>query len=192
MMGHTHAALGFLAGAAYATTIPGHDVQIVATAGLIAAVAAIVPDIDHPQGSIRQKMGVFSGLLNWLPHRGATHTLAALFVWGLLCFILLMLDGSYRPEILVILVLGYASHLAADMATKSGIPLMLPISDKRWYLLPKGLRIRTSGAIEQLFAALVVGGIALYVPVIPATMALTEQFTPMLSSWIRLAMGLWQ
>jgi membrane-bound metal-dependent hydrolase YbcI (DUF457 family) len=44
--------------------------------------------------------------------------------------------------------LGYASHLAADAATRSGIPFLYP-RPRRFYLLPKPWRIVTGSPAED-------------------------------------------
>ena len=46
--------------------------------------------------------------------------------------------------------LGYASHLLADMTTKSGLPILLPFSKKRYFLLPRALRLTTGSMAEEV------------------------------------------
>jgi inner membrane protein len=82
-------------------------------------------------------------------HRGATHWLLAALVVALPAGILLGLHvGLY-------LAVGYLSHLALDMLTRSGIPLLGPFSKRRLHLLPKPLRARTGGPLDHFiqFAA---------------------------------------
>jgi inner membrane protein len=54
-------------------------------------------------------------------HRGITHSLLAIIVWGLL----LRWAGFSRPVVDAIVV-GYLSHLVADLLTSSGLRLMWP------------------------------------------------------------------
>ena len=51
------------------------------------------------------------------------------------------------------LMLGYASHLLGDSATKSGLRLRYP-NARRYHLLPSGWRITTGSQAEDLVAAL--------------------------------------
>jgi membrane-bound metal-dependent hydrolase YbcI (DUF457 family) len=50
----------------------------------------------------------------------------------------------------VALLLGYASHLLADSATKTGILLLYPRRIP-YHLLPKGWRITTGSLAEEAF-----------------------------------------
>ncbi len=60
------------------------------------------------------------------------------------------------------LAVGYATHLLADSLTKGGLPILGPLSSKRYGLLPKALRIPTGGRIEALLMAIVwIGVLAL-------------------------------
>jgi inner membrane protein len=138
--------IGAAAGAVWAVS-QGWDTNFVVISAAGAAISAIVPDIDHPQGHIRQRMGILSGLLDWLPHRGITHSLAMLIWWALAMYL-----GTGDIRTAMPGILGYASHLIADMMTKSGIPLFLPFHAGRIYALPRLMRLRTAGISEQLIA----------------------------------------
>lgn len=70
--------------------------------------------------------------------------------------------GSVWPETVphqtvpLALSLGYASHLATDACTKSGIPFLYP-RRQRYHLLPRLLRVTTGSAAEEVvFIALAV------------------------------------
>ncbi len=145
MMGHTHLLIGTVTGAAWAHWMGAPIVLSSAAAGL----AALLPDIDHPSSSVRRRMGAGRGLLSWLKHRGITHTLIAVVVFGLAA------QALAAQPLVVPLLLGYSSHLLADAATKTGIPLFMPLPD-RFYLLPKKARLRSGGIAEQAIAALAV------------------------------------
>lgn len=82
--------------------------------------------------------------------------------WGLASLLLLFLFLVVLPPLAGIgslfvplaLSLGYASHLAADACTKSGIPLFYP-RRKRYHLLPRALRLTTGSLAEEaVFMAL--------------------------------------
>lgn len=62
-------------------------------------------------------------------HRGFTHSLLAVFI-GLTLFYLKVPDSWIIPaDALQGLVLGYLSHILADMITPAGVPLLWPC---RW------------------------------------------------------------
>ncbi len=51
------------------------------------------------------------------------------------------------------LLLGYASHLLGDAATKSGIRLLYP-NTKTYHLLPQGWRFTTGSLAEEVVTVL--------------------------------------
>lgn len=152
MMGRTHVTIGVAAGlaVAYAT---GQTQNPALTMAGIAAIAALLPDIDHPKSSIRQRAGIAGHIaLFWLPHRGFTHTLLALA--GIAAIAL-----AYAPRPLALaIVAGYASHILADLMTQQGLPVLWPLVRRNIHL-PPGLR--TGGWLEQLVWLLAVGAIAI-------------------------------
>lgn len=137
MTGKTHAAagafLGALAGKALGCPLAG------AAAG---ALAALLPDVDHPGSAVGRRLRPLSLALEAAAgHRTVTHTvwfcLAAALGLGLLS----ALAGGCLPPALslplptpwemgVCALLGGLSHLALDACTRSGVepfaPLVLP------------------------------------------------------------------
>jgi len=122
---------------------------------------ALLPDLDVSQSQIKHlsvagvtPFAPLSVLLNrTLGHRGLLHSALGWSVATLL-FLPLALLGSV--SIPLALSLGYASHLATDACTKSGIPLLYP-RRTRYHLLPRPLRLTTgSMAEEAVFALLAV------------------------------------
>jgi inner membrane protein len=83
-------------------------------------------------------------------HRGLLHSFWGLGIAAAIAMPLAFTVG-WAPA--TALVLGYASHLVADSATKSGIRLLYPGS-RRFYLLPAKLRITTRSLAEEVLAAL--------------------------------------
>ncbi len=160
MMGVTHALIGASVGL---LLMPSAAPLDHAAAGALCAVAALLPDVDHPQSLIRGKMG-FAGDLafGWFGHRGITHSLVAVALVALGAFALL------PHPVAVIISAGYCSHLVADGITRGGIPLFAPLNRKRY-----GLHLMTTGGLlEQLLAgALMLGLIAVLIaPLVPDTM----------------------
>ncbi|MFX3632810.1 MAG: metal-dependent hydrolase [Candidatus Pristimantibacillus sp.] len=72
--------------------------------------------------------GLFVAWVPWLKHRGMTHTVWAVMIWGMIGSGLeqeLQLEG-----IMNVAVLGYLSHLVADTLTPSGVKWLYPIYKK--------------------------------------------------------------
>lgn len=153
MMGTSHMLIGAAAGlgAAYLLQAPA-PLELMA----VATFTALLPDIDHPQGTLRRKIPLVDDLLLfWLPHRGITHTVAALALVSLVAF-LLYHQALISLPIAVAIGAGYASHLLADMMTISGLKVAWPLSDKTLHLWPG---LRTGGITESLVCLVVFVGI---------------------------------
>lgn len=154
-MGHTHATLGAVSGLLVATIVHAPAPEGVALA-IIGAVVALLPDIDHPGGTLRGRLGIVGNLaFFWLSHRGLTHTLFALgatVVLGLM---------SHWPEpVLFTVALAYGSHLLADIITRGGLPLLWPLTDHIYHLPPS---IETGGWVESFLWIVFLGAsLALY------------------------------
>jgi len=107
-----------------------------------ALVGALLPDIDHNNSTIRVKTGTARGkgplgVFGWIGgilaatlggHRAFTHTglCFALLAWAVLHWT----PVGFQAYALAFLV-GYASHIVADMLTEGGVPLLWPLSSKR-------------------------------------------------------------
>lgn len=142
-MGSTHAVMGAFTTLAVAAFSGFQPVEAMALAG-IGALAALVPDIDHPGSTVRQRMGLAGAVLFWLPHRGITHTLWAALAVTLAAFH--FLPGPLAGALMA----GYCSHLLGDMLTVRGLPLLWPLSSHRFYLLPRPLRLVAGGFVETV------------------------------------------
>lgn len=131
MLGRTH----LLAGAVAGFLLGHHEALSVS----IAAAAALLPDIDHPNSTIAHRIPG-SGIVSlFVQHRGATHSLLALAAAS-------AAEHTVLPLALWIpAAAGYASHLLLDLITPEGIPLLWPISRART-AVPL---VRTGGLIEH-------------------------------------------
>ncbi|WP_424767528.1 metal-dependent hydrolase [Paenibacillus sp. sgz302251] len=72
--------------------------------------------------------GLFVAWVPWLNHRGMTHTLWAIPIWGAIAWGLeqqLQIEG-----ITIVAMLGYLSHLVADTLTPSGVKWLYPFVKK--------------------------------------------------------------
>ncbi|GGF92812.1 metal-dependent hydrolase [Paenibacillus abyssi] len=72
--------------------------------------------------------GLFVAWVPWLKHRGMSHTIWAVILWGAIGA---GLENHLRIEgIMMVATAGYASHLLADTLTPSGIKWFYPLYKK--------------------------------------------------------------
>ena len=132
-------AVGYIVGVAAAWTPLS-----IAALGALSGLAAMAPDIDHPQSAIRRKTGILgTAAAFWMTHRGITHTLVAAAVFALVCALL------FRVEVAAAMAGGYLTHLILDACTPSGVPFFGPLTWRRFHLLPGGLQVRTGSFAEK-------------------------------------------
>lgn len=111
-----------------------HSVPAMAAVCASAAVAALLPDVDHARSYIGRRLPGISHLVQWIfGHRTITHSLLGLAAFGVLA-VSAARAWSVPDHVLAGAFLGYASHLASDAATPSGIPLFYPFSRRRYRL----------------------------------------------------------
>jgi inner membrane protein len=93
----------------------------------LATAGALLPDIDHPASWVGSRLRVISRpLAATIGHRGVTHSLVAV----LACLVFLRWAGWSRA-VIAPLVVGYLSHLGADLLTTSGLRLAWPSSKRQ-------------------------------------------------------------
>ncbi|AFL95485.1 hypothetical protein CL1_1286 [Thermococcus cleftensis] len=86
----------------------------------MAALGALMPDIDHPKSYISTKLPGGTVMPRFVEHRGATHTIEAAFlITALVGGLAYWITDSYWLGIAFFI--GYISHLFADTLTVSGI-----------------------------------------------------------------------
>lgn len=110
-------------------------------------VGSLLPDIDHPKSWISQNTFGIYKLFKGLGHRGATHSLFAVFM---LEGILLALFGAH--PIVLGLGIGYFSHLLLDMLNPRGVPLAYPFFKKKF----KVAKLRTDESGEYVVAGMLI------------------------------------
>lgn len=121
----------------------------------IAGFAGLLPDIDHPNSVLGQKLPMISyPIAKIFGHRGITHSF---FMTALLTYALYSLSHSQNMPVisdiaLMPLIIGYLSHLVGDFLTPSGVPLFWPY--KRTFSL--GL-FKTDSWLETIFVYALVG-----------------------------------
>ncbi|TWT27494.1 metal-dependent hydrolase [Planomicrobium sp. CPCC 101110] len=137
MTGKTHIIGGITASLAFAQ-ITSYDPFILVGAGVI---GAILPDICHGGSKIGRTLPLLSKIVNKLfGHRTFTHSLLFLVLMAVL------MNGFVPNEAFTAGVLvGMASHLLLDMATRNGIKLLFPV--KLTVRFP--ITAKTGGAAEN-------------------------------------------
>jgi inner membrane protein len=117
----------------------------------LVVLGSLLPDIDHPKSWVgRRTRPISTAIASTFSHRGITHS--AIAVVGLTA---LLLHAGYRRAGVSALVIGYLSHLAADMLTPRGLRLAWPLRGT-W-----GLPLcRTDSAMEPIIVTAMVAGIA--------------------------------
>lgn len=129
-----------------------------ANPGLLAACAALgalLPDLEAAQSKAAhlspgwglEPFALPSLILHRaFGHRGVMHSLLGLVGFGLLVCLPLSRWWGWAPSLA--LWAGYASHIAADACTRTGVPLFWP-DRRRRFLLPAPLRLTTGSPSEE-------------------------------------------
>lgn len=77
-------------------------------------------------------LGLFTVIAPWLKHRGLTHTIWVVPIWGLMGY---GLEQQLAIEGLGLTAsLGYLSHIIADMLTPAGVRWLYPLTKKKFKL----------------------------------------------------------
>lgn len=115
----------------------------------------LLPDIDHPKSVLGQRLKWLSSPIAIIfGHRGFTHSLLAIIA-GILLFTLCQPAQITIPlDAFHAMIIGYLSHIVADMLTPSGVPLLWPW---RWRVRIPILSSTKGNQLERLvcIAALV-------------------------------------
>ena len=132
MMKRSHAIIGAATGVAVAKSIGGP----LLAGGVVACIAAVLPDLDHPSSAVGQLLPRWWHRLT-PGHRGPTHSLLWCFVLALLgdAGLSLVVDGQPAPLLALALFAGALSHVVADGLTVAGVPLWWPLRRRHVVLL---------------------------------------------------------
>jgi inner membrane protein len=88
----------------------------------------------HAKQNWLVELGVFVAWVPWLKHRGMTHTVWALILWGEIGW---GLEKQLKIEgIMATCVAGYASHLLADTLTPNGVKWLFPLYKRSFKIIP--------------------------------------------------------
>jgi membrane-bound metal-dependent hydrolase YbcI (DUF457 family) len=148
------------------TVVPdGVTPSNVAWLSAVTAVGSLLLDLDAAASKLKHlRVGgmkpfalLSPSLHRALGHRGLLHSLVGL---GIIVSLALSLAPWWGWQPSVALVLGSASHLLTDSATRTGIPLLYS-NAQRWHLLPQSLRIVTGSPTEDAVLPFLVAGAAL-------------------------------
>ena len=120
-----------------------------------AALGALMPDLDASESKIKHLKIPNTQIKPFMlpamivsrsdQHRGLLHSLAGL---GMMAVFVLPIGFISGWAIVFAFLLGYASHLVADSATKNGIRLLYP-RKQRFHLLPVQWRFTTGSFAED-------------------------------------------
>lgn len=117
---------------------------------IVYVISTLMPDIDHEESKISKHMPYFISIyfIN-KGHRGATHRLNAVFVYGLiLCIIPILLQNIQLIIIPMAGMLGYILHLLMDGMTVSGIKNF--VGNYNLYVLKPKYRFKTGSEEESI------------------------------------------
>lgn len=120
-----------------------------------ALLTSLLPDIDHPQSIIGQRLKWFSvPVARVFGHRGFTHSLLAIIVSIILIQLKISPTEFIPVDVFHAMIIGYLSHLLADMLTPSGVPLLWPC---RWRFRVPLLKSQKDNQLERLLCLSLVG-----------------------------------
>ena len=132
---------------------------------LVVAASSILPDADHPKSWLGHLLGSASqNLHRLLGHGSYLHSLLALLLFTTaLGLPLWWVTG--RPALAVATIVGYGSHLFADMMNIGGVELFWP--SRAIAVLPgrNEYRVVSGSASERVFVAVVLALALLFYPV---------------------------
>ncbi|KQN61846.1 metal-dependent hydrolase [Erwinia sp. E602] len=120
-----------------------------------ALLTCLLPDIDHPKSLLGQRLAWLSKpIARAFGHRGFTHSLLAVAGGVMLLQTPLPAGWLIPADAFQGLVLGYLSHIVADMLTPAGVPLLWPC---RWRFRLPILRSQKGNQLERVLCLALVG-----------------------------------
>lgn len=115
----------------------------------------LLPDIDHPKSTLGQRLKWISQpIARAFGHRGFTHSLLAVLAGVALFQLKVPKEWVIPADVFQGLVLGYLSHIAADMLTPAGVPLLWPC---RWRFRLPLLNSKKGNQLERALCLALVG-----------------------------------
>lgn len=115
----------------------------------------LLPDIDHPKSTLGQRLKwIAQPIARAFGHRGFTHSLLAVLAGVALFQLKVPKQWIIPPDAFQGLVLGYLSHIVADMLTPAGVPLLWPC---RWRFRLPLLNSQKGNQLERALCLALVG-----------------------------------
>ena len=149
-MAHTHILFALLFVLLPSKFLPYHPSPEVLAAAII---SSLLPDLDHPKSMLGRILLPVSLLLNaTVGHRTITHSLIGFSIAIVLAY---FITATFRlaAGIYIAFIVGYTSHILADMLNDAGVALMYPFEKRRYSILPRRWGIRTESQGEHAIAA---------------------------------------
>lgn len=113
----------------------------------------LLPDIDHPNSFLGQRLKWFSvPISKMFGHRGVTHSFLAITGCNSLISTDLLSRVIIPTDLIHATIVGYISHIVADMLTPAGVPLLWPC---RWRFCIPILNPSKYPRWERMFCVLV-------------------------------------
>ncbi|MCV2508495.1 MAG: metal-dependent hydrolase [Candidatus Lightella neohaematopini] len=113
-------------------------------------ITCLLPDIDHPKSFIGKRFKWLSvPIYKLFGHRGFTHSLL------LIVMIIIYINVrkvSIPIDVVYAMIIGYISHIIADVLTPAGIPLFWPYNKKFSIPIIKKSNIR----LERLISIIII------------------------------------
>ncbi len=160
MTGRTHDLAAFTALTATVSFSPLTEMTLATAIVAFSAnmIGALAPDIDQTTSSFWKKFRLGKILSNLIAplfgeHRFISHSLVGIILFSVVVRFLLGIIGTVllvdMGIVWIAFMIGFVSHLATDMLTKDGIPLLFPFPLKFGIPPIKRLRIKTGGFVEK-------------------------------------------
>lgn len=161
MTARTHDAFAFVSLVTVATFYPPISLNLLTLfAGIVANnIGALIPDMDQAGNRLWDLLPLGDHLAKvfkriFYKHRTLSHSILGVFlIYKLLSWVLpkFLNPNFIDPEIVLIsIMIGYISHLLADMLTKDGLPLFFPFPFEIGIPPIKALRITTGKWMENI------------------------------------------
>lgn len=144
MNGQTHKLGGLCTGIVASSLLvqdPSSSEQILLAGVLISGslIGSLIPDIDHRNSKIGNKMKITSFIVNKLcGHRKLTHAPLLYIILSIILLIPVISSGNFNTfyfNLILGIFIGVVSHLFLDSLTISGIPLLYPFKKEKYHLL---------------------------------------------------------
>ncbi|AXW88066.1 hypothetical protein AU509_02330 [Lonsdalea britannica] len=116
-----------------------------------AMLTSLLPDIDHPKSVLGQRLKWISiPVARLCGHRGFTHSLLAIIAGLYFIHTQLPTNWPIPGDVYHAMIVGYLSHIVADMLTSAGVPLLWPC---RWRFRFPILQSQKGNQLERMLCS---------------------------------------